>query len=57
MEKNLGNAFFCLNKNCPHFTNLLLDFDDIEFHPSHRIMKIKTMRDQLSDHQNPLNKF
>lgn len=46
MEKN---AYICMIKNCSHMSALLSDMEDIEKHPGHIIVKIKTLKEQLSD--------
>ena len=51
------NYFLCMTRNCANNSALVQDIDEIELHPEHKIVKIKTLRDQLNDPNHPMNKF
>ena len=46
-----------MTRNCANNSALVQDIDEIELHPEHKIVKIKTLRDQLNDPNHRMNKF
>ena len=46
-----------MNKNCTNKTAWVNHLLDIEQHPEHKLIKIKTLKDQLDDPKDPLNLF